>query len=235
MHKLDRNSVRKPACLDEYDYRTHGWDKLTSEHKKEIRLSLQKMQGQPVHTAECNDEAESTIPVRCAYCESLIRFGGHIEHFRRKNRDHYPELTFVWNNLFLSCDARGEKEHCGHYKDRPNAPDYNPDQLVKPDEHDPDDFLYFHSSGEVRVCGKKNMLPGDQKRAEETIRVFNLNDGKLQSRRFKALKEYKKRGFMDALMELDMNDSERASLIDQELEKTKWEPFATTIRHFLSV
>lgn len=233
MHKLDRNAVTKPACLNEYDHKTQTWDDLTSEHKKEIRESLQQMQGQRVKTEEPDDEAESIVGVRCAYCEGPIRFGGHIEHFRRKNMAHYPQLTFEWSNLFLSCDGRGEKEHCGHYKDRPNAPDYNPDELIKPDEHNPDDYLYFHSLGDVRVRSRKDMPPEDHKRAEETIRVFNLNDGKLRADRRKALNIYKEDGFMDTLMRLDVNEVERASFIDQELERTKWQPYWTTIRHFL--
>jgi hypothetical protein len=42
-------------------------------------------------------------------------------------------------------------DHSGHYKDRRNAPPYNPGDLIKPDVDDPNDFLFFHSSGE-RGC-----------------------------------------------------------------------------------
>ncbi|MDO9230044.1 MAG: retron system putative HNH endonuclease [Syntrophales bacterium] len=40
---------------------------------------------------------------KCAYCESKISHiaYGHIEHFKPKST--FPELTFEWTNLLLSC------------------------------------------------------------------------------------------------------------------------------------
>lgn len=114
MHKLDRTSVTPPACLDAYDYRTQKWKDLGSECKRELRAALVQMQGIPgVTTPDANEYG-----LRCAYCEGTIFHEGHIEHFRRKNPAHYPELTFAWPNLFLAC---GASSHCGHYKDRPGG------------------------------------------------------------------------------------------------------------------
>jgi uncharacterized protein (TIGR02646 family) len=108
---------------------------------------------------------------RCAYCESPIYPGeGHIEHFRRKNKGHFPELTFAWENLFLSCDS---ETNCGHFKDRPHGPAYRPDDLVKPDTDDPEGFFFFSATGEVRV--KANIDTASSTRAKQTIRVFGLN------------------------------------------------------------
>ena len=178
MHKLDRASVMPPACLDAYDYRTQKWKDLGSECKRELRAALVQMQGIPgVTTPDANEYG-----LRCAYCEGTIFHEGHIEHFRRKNSAHYPELTFAWPNLFLAC---GANSHCGHYKDRRAAPAYNPDHLIKPDEHEPSDFLHFHSSGDVRV--RSGLSAADTHRAAETIRVFGLDDGALSGARAKAL------------------------------------------------
>ena len=228
MHKLDRAAVAKPLCLDDYDYQSQTWDDLNRQHKKLVRLSLQKIQGQQVVTDEADDAANFILGLRCAYCECQIFHGGHIEHFRRKNAAHYPELTFEWTNLFLAC---GSTENCGHYKDRGGAP-YNPDELIKPDFDDPDDYLYCHSSGEMRVRHRNIMSDGDRRRGEETIRVFHLNCGHLRGGRKRALKQYLDRntGILDALMEFDEND--RQAFVGQEIEATKWEPYWTTIRHF---
>lgn len=183
--------------------------------------------------SECH---ASTEPHRCAYCEGQIRHEGHIEHFRRKNATHgFPYLTFAWENLFLAC---GSKEHCGHYKDRKGAAPYDPANLIKPDQDDPEQFLYFHSSGEVRPRTGENISPQNAFRASETIRVFGLDTPVLKGARHRAIQGYKKE-----LEELEAwlageNETEQQELlqahIQAELEETKWLPYATTIKHFFT-
>lgn len=222
MHKLDRSSVAAPGCLDDYDYKTQTWDDFGGACKKALRAALVQMQGIPGVAAG----------VRCAYCEGLIFYGGHIEHFRRKSLKHYPELTFDWNNLFLACDAR---THCGHHKDRRSAPAYDPNQLIKPDEDDPDVFLYFHSSGEVRVRGK--LSAGNDLRAkakaEVTIQVFCLNDSTLVAERARAVSEYRKMKSDDFEELASWEEVDRREYFESEIEATRGHPFATTIKHFL--
>jgi uncharacterized protein (TIGR02646 family) len=224
MHQLDRTSVMPPACLNAYDYRTQQWDDLGSVCKRQLRAALVQMQGIPgVTTPDANEHG-----LRCAYCEGAIYHEGHIEHFRRKNPAHHPELTFAWPNLFLAC---GANTHCGHYKDRRGAPAYDPAQLIKPDEHEPSDFLHFHSSGEVRV--RAGLGADDAHRATETIRVFGLDNGALSGARAKAVSFYKTK-VLDDLNELASwpLEDRRAYLVG-EVEATRWEPYATTIHHFL--
>ena len=187
MHKLNRNSVQKPVCLKNYDWKYQIWDNLSGQDKKTVRLTLQSMQGQQSVDDTSDDEQFFIIGLRCAYCESMIYYGGHIEHFRRKNPMYFPHLTFEWTNLFIACRS---SKHCGHYKDSPKAPPYHPDNLIKPDEHDPDDYLYFHSSGEVRVRNRDGMTDADRHRGEETIRVFNLNAPQLMGKRKRALEMF---------------------------------------------
>ncbi len=224
MHKLDRSSATPPNCLAGYDYQKQTWDDLGSECKSLLRLALVKMQGIPGITTE--DATE--YGVRCAYCESAIFHAGHIEHFRRKNAAHFPQLTFEWTNLFLAC---GDKRHCGHHKDRPSAPSYDPVHLIKPDENDPDGYLYFHSTGEVRV--REGLRDEDKHRACETIQVFGLNNAPLPSSRSQAVSEYKKRilGDLDEIASWDSAD--REAYLQSEIDATRWEPYSTTIKHFL--
>ena len=210
MHKLDRPSVTKPACLASYNYQQHTWEDMSSLDKGQIRNSLKKMQ-------DC----------RCAYCEGPIySSNGHIEHFRRKNQAHFPNLTFAWSNLFLSCDYR---EHCGHYKDRPSASCYNPVDIVKPDIDDPDQFFYFHFSGEVHP---RSGIDTGPRRAKETIRVFNLNCGVLKAKRRRTLSIYIKKepGILETLMEFE--EADRQQFIADEIKATQTEPYWTVIRHF---
>lgn len=222
MHSLNRTCADAPLCLNEYDYRVQTWDDLRSECKAQLHKALARLQGNP---ALPDEVIQNTV--RCAYCENIIRVGRHVEHFRRKRTSHYPELTFNWTNLFFACDSQS---HCGHYKDRKGAPTYNPDHLIKPDEIDPEDYLYFHSSGRVRV--KSGLNPADRIKAEETIRVFGLNESSLMGTRAKAIEGYRER-LLSELEELETwNPEDRAAYLKEEIEATRWDPFATTIKHF---
>jgi uncharacterized protein (TIGR02646 family) len=50
----------------------------------------------------------------CAYCETKVSVkNSHIDHFRTRN--HLPEETLSFNNLWVSCNA---DHHCAKHKDR---------------------------------------------------------------------------------------------------------------------
>ena len=208
MHRLDRAAAAVPACLSAYHVPENTWDDVSTADKRQIRLCLEQMQGP-----------------RCAYCEGSVYGDGHIEHFRRKHN--YPQLTFEWANLFQAC---GSSEHCGHYKDRPSTPAYDPANIIKPDEEEPGEYLYYHSSGEVRP--RSHQGAPNPSRAIETIRVFNLNAGSLQAERRRALKAYTTRNpcILEDLMDFD--DESRQVFIAQEIEATRQDPFCTVIRHY---
>ncbi|MDE8743400.1 TIGR02646 family protein [Pectobacterium polaris] len=225
MHKLNRNIVESPASLNHYDHQLHSWSDLDSECKKQLRAALVKMHGIP----DVTTEDASEYGVRCAYCEGSIHHEGHIEHFRRKNQSHFPELTFEWTNLFLSC---GSQEHCGHYKDRPKGAGYNADCLIKPDIHDPDTYLFFHSSGQVEP--RSGLGNTDRQKANETICVFGLDRGTLPSERARAVKAYKDTVLNELDEILSWEPELRADYIQNEIEETQWQPYSTTIKHFLS-
>lgn len=224
MHKLNRDIFPSPESLAKYDYLVKSWDDFRGEDKKQLRIALVQMQGIP----DVTTEEASEYGVRCAYCEGAIRHEGHIEHFRRKNAAHFPELTFVWSNLFLAC---GSQHHCGHYKDRPGGEVYDPNNLIKPDIHEPDLYLFFHSSG--RISPRSGLEAVEMLKAKETIRVFGLDKGTLPSERARAVKVYKDR----VLSDLDEISSWEPELINeylqQEISNTQWQPYATTIKHFL--
>lgn len=224
MHKLDRALIPAPVCLANFNYKIHSWDDFGGACKRQLRAALVEMQGIPGVTTADADE----FGLRCAYCEGPIYHEGHIEHFRRKNANHFPELTFDWDNLFLAC---GSQDYCGHYKDRKSAPPYNPSQLIKPDVHDPANYLYFHSSGEVRSLGGLNKV--DAERAKETIRVFGLSNRTLAGARAKALKVYKEKVVADLDELATWAPADRQAYLLGEIAATRYEPYATTIQHFL--
>ena len=110
----------------------------------------------------------------CAYCEIHLedQSAGHIEHLERR-RD-TPQRTFDWTNLFYSCN---KSDSCGKHKDDDKKRiRFNPAAIIDPSEENPLDFFVYTANG--RIVAKEGT---GQRRAEETIRVFNLNCSRLNS------------------------------------------------------
>lgn len=108
----------------------------------------------------------------CAYCDVKINdiTAGHIEHLERRRGA--CQRTFDWNNMFFSCN---NDDSCGNFKDdNKRQLKFNSADIVDPSLEDPADFFVYDDLG--------NILPRDaahRQRAEETIRVFNLNNARL--------------------------------------------------------
>ncbi|WP_425252900.1 retron Ec78 anti-phage system effector HNH endonuclease PtuB [Janthinobacterium sp. NFX145] len=207
MHKLQRGAA--PVCLSTYQHGRDNWQAVSAEDKREIWERLYEMQQH-----------------RCAYCEDALRNDKkHIEHFRQKGRD--PKVTFLWSNLFGSCNRI---DNCGKFKDE--LPPYDPADLIKPDEEDPERFFLFVSDGSVAV--REGLNATDKKPAMETIRIFNLNGALRQMRRSVIA------GYLDQAKEVrEMVDSgdftlaEGKAFLKDELAATANQPFATAIKHIL--
>ena len=212
MHKLTRNP-QSPRCLSKYLYGRNNWGDLTSLDKEDIWISIHEMQGH-----------------RCAYCEAALgNREGHIEHFYQRKNGHSPQLIFHWANLFGSCYAY---DSCGNHKD--NLASYNSNQLIKPDVDDPEDFLVFVAD-DGRVQPKAGLSNDNLSRAEETIRVFNLNSPSLCGRRAKAVGGalLTLADFQQMAEEFDAADWQ--PLHKEELARATAEPFCTAIRHALTL
>ena len=206
MRKLDRDKV-PPACLVRHKHGVHPWSSLTPEEKTEIWAKLDSMQHE-----------------RCAYCEADLSKARHIEHFRQ--RRNYPQGTFEWSNLFGSCDRA---DSCGRHKDRCGA--YNHVELIKPDIEDPEHFLVFTATGTVHA--RANLSDASRRKAEETIRVMNLN-GTLKQIRRTLLRRYLETAETFAAMAAELGDAAVLPYLQEELRSTSSQPYATAIRHLLT-
>ncbi|AYM79861.1 TIGR02646 family protein [Janthinobacterium agaricidamnosum] len=207
MHKLQRGAA--PACLSNYRHGRDNWKAVTAEDKREIWERLNEMQQH-----------------RCAYCEGSLRTDKkHIEHFRQNRRD--SKVIFLWTNLFGSCNR---PDNCGKFKDE--LPPYDPADLIKPDEEDPEHFFLFVSDGSVAVREGLNAV--DKKRAMETIRIFNLN-GALREMRRSAIAGYIELGmeFIEIVESGDLTREQCLELYKDELAATAYLPFSTAIKHTL--
>ncbi|PVZ72007.1 retron Ec78 anti-phage system effector HNH endonuclease PtuB [Pelagibaculum spongiae] len=209
MHKLIR--PRQPACLNQYQHGRDQWNRVTPDHKNAIWLKLDQMQQH-----------------RCAYCESTIRTdlgnsNSHIEHFRQR-RSH-PQDTFLWDNLFGSCNRHSS---CGKHKD--DLPPYNHQDLIKMDVEDPEAFITFLPDGNAVPI--KNLSPADKHRAAETIRIFNLN-GPLRRIRETAISGYLQTAEALATYAAEFDEADWLPLLQDELKQIKDFPFTTAIKHVL--
>lgn len=182
-----------PAILKILKSKSIAWNKAGDDNKEKIRKEISLFQGE-----------------YCAYCEISLEKGKHIEHFAKKGS--FPQKMYEWNNLFLSCESQ---KHCGHFKDNKSlnkyAANYNYLDLIKPDEVDPKDYLFFSSNGEV--VPKAGIKEDLKDKAELTINVFNLNEIGLKNIRYKVLENYKE---MIEFIYLFDDDSVLSKLIEEQ-------------------
>lgn len=220
MHKLDRSTIPAPACLEVARKEGRTYAQLKTQEKNEIRARLLELQH-----------------YRCAYCERRTgddpKHGGHIEHFRQQSSNHLngaPELSTSWDNLFWSCL---DLQTCGKHKDLCNKHSghlerYDADHLIDPAHDDPEDYLLFVSDGTVQP--RPGLDAAAQKKAETTIRVFQLQDSAyLEKSREDAVQPF----VTATKMMMGFGVEPLAKYVATVLSETRSKPFSTAIKHFL--
>lgn len=161
--------TREPQALDSARKKYSSWNELKRNDHDTYNIIA--------------EELYSMQEELCAYCECKLRKeekNYHVEHF--KCRHQFPKNELEWNNLFLSCN---DKNTCGKHKDNSKTENYDVNHLIKPDieTYNPKQYFTYILNGEIRVRSDLNCR--DAHKAEETIRVFNLNEINLVNRRKK--------------------------------------------------
>lgn len=122
---------------------------------------------------DIKDKLKEETHDKCMYCESIVNHVAHehIEHFRPKAKNKYPELTYKWKNLGLACP-----------KCNMNKSDEFDEQLpfVNPYKEDPSDFF-------IAVGNFIYSRPGNKK-AHLTNKILELNRPELIESRKERLK-----------------------------------------------
>lgn len=215
MHRLTRPYPEPEALNQARERGVPRWDDLSPEDRAQVRDALLQMQNN-----------------RCAYCESTIsdvlenNQRGNIEHFLRKSSAFFPELKFEWNNLFYSCP---NEDTCGHNKDKTVKNKEQNMLLIHPCNDNPEDFFVFESNGRIAV--KSNLNEFQRKRAEFTIKAFNLNDSELVEARKNTQLQYV--GWLEN-QNLDIPEDQLQELVTYCLQELPFDvPFITAIRHFV--
>lgn len=123
----------------------------------------------------------------CAYTEiALQKFGYHIEHIKPKSV--YPEETFNYDNLVLSCFSsenlkKGEFLACfgGQYK----KDEYDENKFISPLNKACEHYFSYIANG--RVEPHPNLSPKDKEKVLYTCDILNLNAPYLIERRKKLI------------------------------------------------
>ena len=126
---------------------------------------------------------------QCAYTELPLEYkknNSHIEHLKRKDSAFFPNLTFEWSNLFVSCissDFGGKYKDQVYLKGKTKADNA---LIINPSLENPADFFELKNWGEITIKGD---LQGNEiTKAEETIKAFNLNHNSLVKERIRMMR-----------------------------------------------
>ena len=98
------------------------------------------------------------------------------------------------------------------------------------DQEDPDRYLRFIGDGQVLAA--EGLSAVCERKANETIRIFNLN-GSLRQIRETHVIGYLQTAKEIAEMALEFEESEWLPFLEEELQAIAGQPFETAIRHVL--
>jgi len=180
------------------------WNRVPSSIKDNIRASLKEEQG-----------------YICCYCERKINESDyHIEHFKPKDRNRFPELQLSFDNLICSCQLeleKGEPRHCGNSK----GSWFDDELLISPlDSNCEAQFIY---------TGDGHIKPSDNNSssAVTTIEKLNLDIDKLVDLRRKAIEPF----IDENLNDDDLRNFVNGYLAEKEDNSGKYNEFFTTIKY----
>ncbi len=141
----------------------------------------------------------------CIYCESKISISkesSHFEHIRPKAQNMYPNLTFDYKNLAISCNGTcsnkkndSEKYNCGHIKDNEYIEEkflhpFEVEEIAEYFKYDFDDFNIYSTDKNEE---KANYMINTLKLNSSTLIVSRRNDYKKFNKRLKKIKDIAQR------------------------------------------
>jgi len=109
---------------------------------------------------------------KCAFCERKLTGGDRIEHFRPRKL--FPELTFEWTNLLLSCET------CNLNKSDRFPVTSNGESAIDPSLEDPSPHLLYDYNEKLKWVS----IYGKNVRGKISIELVDLNRPRLREERF---------------------------------------------------
>lgn len=114
---------------------------------------------------------------KCMYCESKISHidFAHVEHYKPKAADKYPDLEFEWTNLGYACPKCNNNKSDKFHADFP---------YIDPYSEEPSEYFLAH--------GTWLFVKQGCERADLTIRDIELNRPELLEKRLEKVTEIQK-------------------------------------------
>ncbi len=169
---LQRNAKRWSDELSEVLHALAALHALEQAPKEQVKQAQKKVDTiqKKYRNEEVKDVLVKMFYGKCAYCESKITVVtyGQIEHFYPKSA--YPDKTFAWDNLLLSCDKCNNTQHKG--TKFPLDSDGQP-LLINPTDAHTDPFMHLHFSWDEETSWA--CVYGRDERGETVVELFDLN------------------------------------------------------------
>ena len=157
----------------------------------------------------------------CCYCERELKDNDyHIEHFRPKDQNLFPELQLEYSNFLCSCQRntqKGEPLHCGNSKG--NWFDEN--LLISPLDPNCEKQFTYTADGYIYPSNDDNIA------AKTTIEKLQLNISKLVDLRKRVIEPF----LDDDLSESEFKKFVNSYLVDKDKNHGKYNEFYTTIKY----
>ncbi len=154
------------------------WDDFYQAENKELRDHLRQ-----VRKYMLDYEQLYNGTCLCPYCERKVKLeNSHIEHI--KPRGKFQKLTFVYNNLIVSCNA---PDTCGQYKNNKWK-----NTFINPVEENPTPYFHYSANGKIKEDNEYN---NEKDKVKDTVSILNLNHSSLVDIRrtlFQQLNRYPK-------------------------------------------
>jgi uncharacterized protein (TIGR02646 family) len=157
----------------------------------------------------------------CCYCERELRNNDyHIEHFKPKDQNLFPELQLEYSNLLCSCQRntqKGEPLHCGNAKDNW----FDDNSLISPLNPNCEAKFIYTGDGHIKASDINDSS------AVTTIEKLKLDIDKLVDLRNKAIEPF----IDESLNDDDLRNFVNGYLVEKEDNSGKYNEFFTTIKY----
>jgi len=192
------------------------WKNLECDDWQPTYLNLQNPEKQQVFESLLNEQGHI-----CCYCERKLRSNDyHIEHFKPKDSNKFPELQLDYNIFLCSCQRNinhGEPLHCGNSKGNW----FDNKLLISPLDPNCETKFIYTGDGHIYPSNKSNIA------AKTTIEKLQLDIDKLIDLRKKAIEPF----IDENLSDDELNDFIRGYLVGKEDNNGRYNDFYTTIKY----
>jgi len=189
--------------INDNNIKFHPWDKFVENAEgSEIKKTL---------TTHLFNEQKGL----CIYCEQslnpnnkILSNYAHLEHIKPKERNKFPQHTFDYHNLTVSCNGfdcskySNKKQFCGHKK----SSQFKEKTFLDPTKlKDIDKYFDFTIEGNIKPA--KNLELDEQQKAEDMIKLLDLRNSVLVEMRANSYSSF-----------IEFNDDEIESLLNSKNE-----------------